>query len=481
MNGAAAAERLRESPVAVLAARALGESDGAWYVGGAVRDALLDRNIDDLDIAIAADPREAALAIARSGNGHAFELSAEFATWRAAKDGEWQVDLTTLRGGSIEADLAARDFTVGAVAVPLAGGGPLDPHSGIPDLEAKVLRAVGPESFTEDPLRLLRAARLGAELGLEPDRETVALAGAAASQAADPAGERQLAELRLLLSGPDPLRGLALLDDLGVTPVVLPEVEAMRGVGQNRNHHLDVLGHTLAVLERWLEIEADLETYTGDRSPEVRALLDEPLSDGLTRGEALRFAALLHDSGKPSTRGLHGDNVTFIGHDHAGAEIVEALCARLKASRRLSRQLSALTLHHLRLGFMVREAPLPPRRVHDYLRATAPVAIDVTLLTIADRLSARGGGPIASEEMIQAHLEVAREMVGSALDFRRDGPPAPLLRGDELAAELGIDTGPGLGDLTAELEAAQYAGEVTDRAGAVAHMRAFLAASDPGA
>jgi hypothetical protein len=112
---------------------------------------------------------------------------------------------------------------------------------------------------------------------------------------------------------------------------------------------------------------------------------------------------------------------------------------------------------------MVHEMPLPPRRVHEYLRATEPVAADVTLLTVADRLSARGSGPFATEEAIEAHLSLARGMLAAALEWRRDGPPEPLLRGDELAAELGIAPGPELGDLLAELEAAQYAGEVSSR------------------
>ena len=144
-----------------------------------------------------------------------------------------------------------------------------------------------------------------------------------------------------------------------------------------------------------------------------------------------------------------------------GAEIVGRICARLRASRRLTQHLQGLTLHHLRLGFLIPEAPLPPRRVHEYLRATEPVGVDVTLLTVADRLSARGAGPLARPEMVEAHLALARQMIAAALDWRRDGPPAPLLRGDELAAELGSRRARELGELLAELEAAQYAGEVS--------------------
>ena len=154
-----------------------------------------------------------------------------------------------------------------------------------------------------------------------------------------------------------------------------------------------------------------------------------------------------------------------------GAEIVARICGRLRASRRLTQHLRGLTLHHLRLGFLIPEAPLSPRRVHEYLRATEPVGVDVTLLTVADRLSARGAGPLARPEMVEAHLDLARQMVAAALDWRRDGPPTPLLRGDELASELGIEQGPELGELLSELEAAQYAGEVGDRAGALEHAR----------
>jgi len=468
------AERLSAAPLVGLARRALGGGEGVWIAGGAVRDAALGREVTDLDLAVAGDPAAAVKAIACEGGGHAFELSAEFATWRAvAADRSWQVDATALRGETIEADLAARDFTLGAVAAPLAGGELLDPFGGLADLERRRLRVVGEGSFAEDPLRLLRAARIAADLGLEVDPATAELARAEAARAAEPAGERQLAELRLLLGGPDPLHGVALLDAFGLSAAVLPELEALRGVEQGPNHHLDVHGHTLAVLERTLEVEGDLERFAGERAAEVRELLAEPLADEMSHGTALRFGALLHDVGKPATRGEREGNVTFIGHDSAGAEIVAGLCRRLRASRRLSRHLQGLTLHHLRLGFLVHEAPLPARRVHEYLRATEPVAADVTLLTVADRLSARGSGPFATEEAIEAHLRLARQMLAAALDWRRDGPPEPLLRGDELAAELGVERGAELGDLLAELEAAQYAGEVSTREEAIERARSI--------
>lgn len=456
---------------AVRGARAAAESAGirdAWIVGGAVRDALLGEEVHDIDIAVEAGrERNLARAIADRVSGFAFPLSERHATWRAVSPGEeWHADVTALRAPEIEADLSGRDFTVNAVAVPLQGGEPLDPLGGIPDAFARVLRAVSKGAFADDPLRLMRVPRLAARHRLEPDEETAALARGSAGLAGDPAGERQFAELRGMFAGPDPLRAMALMDELGLTAVVLPEVEAMRGVAQTPNHHLDVHGHTLAVLERWLDVEADLPRFAGEAADDVASMLAEPLSDELTRGEALRFGALLHDVGKPATRSEIEGRVTFIGHDRVGAEVIAAICKRLRTSRRFSGHLQDLALHHLRLGFLVHERPLSRRTVYEYLSATEPVGADVTLLTAADRLAARGEGVLASEEMIQAHLELVREMLPEALAWRTDPPRAPL-SGDELAAETGMRPGPEMGELLERLRVASFAGEIGSREEAV--------------
>jgi poly(A) polymerase len=470
-------EGLARAPAVDACRAALGGERDAWIVGGAVRNAALGRRVTDVDLAVAAGEHEVAAAIAHEAGGPVFQLSQEFATWRAlAPGGEWHVDVARLRDRGIVADLGLRDFTVNAIAVEATdqSAAPIDPRGGLVDLESRRLRAVSERSFSDDPLRVLRGARIAAAVPLEPDPTTVELARASAAQAAATAGERQMAELRLLVAGPDPIRGLALLDELGATAAVLPELAALRGVEQNPNHHLDVHGHTIEVLRNLLGIEDELERYAGDRADEVAALLAEPLGDELTRGGALRFGALLHDVGKPATAAVRGRYVTFIGHDRAGAEIVGGLCERLRTSRRLARHLEALTLHHLRLGFLVHERPLSRRRVYEYLRATDPVAADVTLLSVADRLAARGEGAIAGQDMVEAHLELAREILAAALDWRRDGPPRPPVRGDDLAAELGIQPGPELGRLLDEIEAAVYAGEVGSREEAIALARRCL-------
>jgi putative nucleotidyltransferase with HDIG domain len=426
--------------------QALGTREDAWFVGGAIRDALFEREVKHVDLVVDGDEQALTRAIGRAARGSVFPLSKEFATWRVqAEEGEWHVDVVRMRGDRIEADLALRDFTVNAVASPAANDDAplLDPHGGRRDVEARTLRVVSERSFADDPLRILRAARIAASFGLRMDERTRTLGRAEAARAGGPAGERQFAELRLMITGPQPVAGLRLLDELHATGTVLPELEALRGVEQNPYHHLDVHGHTIEVLSRAIEVVANLPAFAGAAASEVRAALDEPLADELTRGQALRFAALFHDLGKPQTRTVgEGGRVLFIGHDRAGTGIVRALCARLRTSRRLADYLANLTLNHLRLGFLVHEQPLSRRHVYDYLLATDPDCLDVTLLTVADRL-------------------------GEAVVWRSDGPPRPLIRGDDLAAELRIEPGPELGRLLGEIEAAVFAGEVSTREEAI--------------
>jgi hypothetical protein len=172
----------------------------AWVVGGAVRDELLGREILDLDIACR-EPQAAARAYAKRSDGAPFPLSERHGAWRVALDEGRTVDFTPLPG-PIEDDLATRDFTINAIAVPLAGGEPVDPYGGRADLDAKLIRAVTPSVFTDDPLRLLRAVRLEDELGLSLEPETERLVREHARLVTEPSRERTLAELvRLSVDG----------------------------------------------------------------------------------------------------------------------------------------------------------------------------------------------------------------------------------------------------------------------------------------
>jgi len=477
----------------------------SWLVGGSVRDRLLGRETADLDLVVEGDSARAARAIAAAaGRAACFALSEEFGSWRVvARGGAWQMDVEPLRGDAIEQDLALRDFTLNAIAEPLAGGAPIDPLGGIADARARRLRMAAPSAFADDPLRVLRLVRLTLELDLRPEPRTLAQAAAQAHALPAVSGERIFMELRRIVAARRARAGLELLDSLGATAAVLPELHALRGVQQSRFHHLDVYGHTLEVLERAVQMsapaeapppadpsgagvpersgrtepagDAELERFLAPRRAGVAALLDEPLADGLSRGEALRWGALLHDVAKPQTRSVRpaDGRVTFLGHDVQGAQLARAMLARLRVSERLRAHVSALVRHHLRAGFLVHEPqPLARRTVFAYLGATEPVAADVTLLSVADRLATRGA---RAEQAVGAHLSVAAGLLQDALEWRAQGPPRPLLRGEELMSELALEPGPRLGELLAELAAARYAGEIATRAQALAHARALLA------
>jgi tRNA nucleotidyltransferase/poly(A) polymerase len=440
-----------------------------------VRDQLLGRDTVDLDVAVEGDPRRAARAIGNATGGASFQLSGAHGAWRVVGPGHrWHLDLVTLREGGIEADLAHRDFTINAMAEPLDGGELLDPHGGREDLAARRLRMVGPSALDEDPLRTLRAVRQAVELGLEIEPGTLAAVAAHAPGLTRVAPERIFAELKRVVGAGDVRRGLALMDANGLTAAVLPELLPLRGVEQSVYHHADVHEHTLQVLDAVIGLEADPAAYgLEELAGPVRDWLAQPLADGLTRGGALRWAALLHDVAKPQTRiERAGGVVGFPGHDEAGAAQARAILRRLRASERLVDYVAVLTRQHLRLGFLVHQRPLSRRDVWRYLRATAPHSPDVTLLTVADRLATRGR---KAEPAIAAHLELARELLAAAFAEHAAGPPVPLVRGDELARALGTPPGPWLAPLLAELEEDRYAGEIATREDALRRAREITA------
>ena len=184
--------------------------EDAWVVGGALRDELLGRPIVDLDVAVH-DPHAAAETYAKRAGGAVFSLSERHGAWRVARRDGRTVDFTPLPVQGIEADLATRDFTVNAVARPLAGGQDVDPFGGLDDLRRKRLRPVSPTVFEDDPLRLLRAVRFEQELGFALDDETERLVREHASRVTHPAGERVLDELSRLDAG-----SFRRLDELGL-------------------------------------------------------------------------------------------------------------------------------------------------------------------------------------------------------------------------------------------------------------------------
>ena len=224
--------------------RANAPVEGAWLVGGSVRDLLMGRPVTDIDLVVDGDPGRAARALARRRGGSPFPLSERHGAWRVVNGGP-TVDVAGCRGGSIADDLGQRDFTINAIAMPLDGGDAIDPYGGRDDLRAERIRLVSAQVFDDDPLRLLRLGRIAHELGFVIDRPARGRARERAALADRPSGERIYMEMRRILLLDDPADGIRILDDLDVLEVVLPELAPTRGVEQSGHHHLDVFEHTL--------------------------------------------------------------------------------------------------------------------------------------------------------------------------------------------------------------------------------------------
>ena len=438
---------------------------GVWLVGGSVRDLLLGRPVLDIDLVVNGDPRAVARTLAASNGGSPFPLSERHGAWRVVSGAD-TIDVAACRG-SIEQDLAQRDFTVNAIAIALDDGAVVDPCGGRDDLELRLLRAVSDTAFADDPLRLLRLPRIALELGFEVDPATEALARGQAGLADRPSGERIFMEMRRMLCGRRPAESLRLAERLGVLEVVLPEMAPLRGCTQSGYHQLDVWEHTLHVVEGVAEIADHPAHYLPGHAAMVAEELGRTVGDELTAGQVLRLAALFHDIRKPQTRTERDGRISFVGHDRQGAETAAAVLARWKASNAVIGFCKAMVLEHLVLGFAIPHRPLDRRRAYRYLRATRPWPVSSVVLSLADRLATRG--PRSRLRHLRRHAETAEELLGLIAGLEAESEP-PLLRGDEIASAASVSGGE-IGRLVDLLAEEQAAGDVTTREEAIAFVR----------
>ena len=339
----AVVQMVRVPPVAEeLAARFAAAGHRLYLVGGSVRDALLGRPSGYLDFTTDARP-PAVLGVLDGWADAVWETGIAFGTVGARRAGA-TVEITTFRadaydrvtrnpvvafGESIADDLVRRDFTVNAMAVELTGDEPgfIDPHGGLAALAAGVLDtpATPEESFADDPLRMLRAARFVSQLGLTPTQRVLDAMTAMAGELARITRERVQAELTKLVCGTYPRRGIELLVDTGLAEYVLPEVPAMRLAIDEHMQHKDVYTHSLVVLEQAIDRESD--------GPDL----------------VLRLAALLHDVGKPDTRRKEPDGrVSFHHHEVVGAKMVRRRLRELRYPKVVIDEVSQLVYLHLR-------------------------------------------------------------------------------------------------------------------------------------
>ncbi|MFC5719772.1 CCA tRNA nucleotidyltransferase [Streptomyces gamaensis] len=430
----AVSELLRVSPVADDLARRFKDAGFTLaLVGGSVRDALLGRLGNDLDFTTDARPEDV-LRIVRPWADAVWEVGIAFGTVGCRKS-DFDIEITTYRseaydrtsrkpevsyGDSIEEDLVRRDFTVNAMAVALPEKEFIDPHNGLEDLAARTLRTPGTpeESFSDDPLRMMRAARFAAQLDFEVAPEVVTAMTEMADRIEIVSAERVRDELNKLILSSHPRKGLTLLVDTGLAGLVLPELPALRLERDEHHRHKDVYEHTLIVLEQAIDLE-------GPGDPDL----------------VLRLAALLHDIGKPRTRRFEKDGrVSFHHHEVVGAKMTKSRMTRLKYSNDMVKDVSKLVELHLRFhGYGTGE--WTDSAVRRYVRDAGPLLDRLHKLTRSDCTTRNKRKANALSRAYDGLEErIARLQEQEQLDAIR-----PDLDGNQIMEILGVGPGPQVG------------------------------------
>jgi poly(A) polymerase len=419
------------------AARELGAAFAAagrqlHLVGGTVRDALLGRPQEDLDFTTDARPQEVLGIIAPVATA-TWTTGVEFGTIGAQVGGR-QCEITTFRadrydrisrnpevvyGDSLEDDLRRRDFTMNAMALSVTGDAVFsDPYGGLADLARGLLRTPGTpeESFADDPLRMLRAARFVSTLGVAAADDVRAALVAMAPELARISAERVQVELSKLLLGRHPRAGIELAVDTGLFDVVLPEIPALRMAADEHGQHKDVYLHTLQVLEQAIDLETE---------PDL----------------VLRWAALLHDVGKPATRAfVDGGRVTFHHHEVVGAKLARRRLRELRYAKDLVEDVAQLVFLHLRF-YGYRTAGWTDSAVRRYVVDAGPLLDRLHKLVRSDvttRNRKKAAELAAAYDALEERIAALRKQ--EELDAIR-----PDLDGNEIMAILAIPPGPDVG------------------------------------
>jgi len=490
-----------------------------WLVGGAIRDALLGHTAHDLDFAVAGRALDVARAAANALSGAFYPLDAERDVGRVVVRREdaqgaeprmstaepWVLDFARLRGGTLEADLAARDFTFNAIAAPLAEPEALiDPLHGEADLRARRLRLCSPTAIADDPLRGVRAVRLAARLKLHIDPAARAAIRDQAEGLADVSAERRRDEFVRLTGGPRAAAALRALDQLGLLEHLAPELLPLKGLAQPPDKHaLDVWEHTLTTMDRLEELLGVLApVHDQERAADLMLGLAslklgryrQALSDHLDRrldGDrpsrwTLALAALLHDIGKPATQSADAAGVIhFYMHENVGAKLAAQRLNELRFSNEEIRRATTIIAHHMRPMHMAHAAaPVPApaslvsrRAVYRFFRDVGAAGVDIALVSLADFWAHFGGNPPPAE-LWEHRLSISAQLLGAYFESHAEMvAPPPLLTGRDLIQTLGLKPGPQLGELLEAAREAQAAGEVKDQAEALEFVRRRLGQS----
>lgn len=470
-----------------------------WLVGGSIRDAALGRNFHDLDLACG-DARALAARLARTFKGTLVTLDEKNAVYRLVLAPSRartikQIDIAGLQGKTIEEDLARRDFTLNALALELTAGLPasipassfLDPRGGFRDIAAREIRADIESNFNDDPLRLLRAFRLAAQIGLTVEARTLKAIERRKKLIALPAAERITAELLMLLAVPGASAWLETLDKHGMLTALFPELTPSRRCAEDYYGPGGVLTHTLAVCARVDFLLTNLRTIYPALAADLKAHIDA--RGGPAFRALLLLAALLHDVAKPETAKRIDGRLRFFEHDSKGAVSAAKILRKLRLSREQIDTGAAIVRHHLRPGHLASGGPLTERAIYRFFRDLGQDAPGLLIVCWGDHasympearlkriLKTATADPKRSDltrlkpedaRKTAHHLQLVSTLLRRWRDLSRAPAPKRLLDGQDIMKALNIPPGPRIGELLERVREAQAEGEIKNRDGALA-------------
>lgn len=456
----------------------------SYLVGGTLRDWLMGKRVgSDLDLAVEGDGFAIAAGIAALHECTFVPLDESHGTARIVLKAEEPiiVDISSLKGPDILADLELRDFTINAIALSVENflEGRLDqvlnPCGGIRDIRSKIIRICSDDSYRDDPLRILRTFRFMAALGFKIEPHTLELIPAQLHGLSGVAPERIRDEFVATLAADSSSEGLRALDATGVLEELFPELQPMRGCGQNEFHHLDVWSHSLETVRQMESFVRDAASLFGDARPLIENYLREEPVRGRPRIALLKLAALFHDSGKPQNRFVEaGGRVRFFGHEKSSREIFEHAAQRLRLAKKEITLVGDLVEGHMRPMIFTGE-PVSRRAILRLHRRFERDIIGLFLLFLADLAATRGPARTPESE------EIAGSQVLRALDICLEAAKTkekPFVNGQDMMQLFGMEPGPNMGSVLRRLRELQDLGDVTSKAEAIEAAREMLEAGD---
>lgn len=459
-------------------------------VGGAVRDAFLNRPVHDIDFIVEENALEVARRVADELSAAFYPLDPVRKTGRVVLDqpGENRLvlDFAVYQGSSLDEDIRARDFTINAMAMEVHPPySLLDPLGGLLDLRHKRLRACSVTTFTTDPVRILRGIRLASDIGLRILPETLEQMRQDVHRIPQVSAERLRDELFRILDTPRPAASVRALDRLGALAYVLPELDSLKNVVQPPPHILDAWEHTLDILQK---LETVIDVLGPEHDPEAAAgfhmglmvlrlgrfrdhfypHLKAALNPNRSHRSLLFMAALYHDAGKPMTKSVDEDGrIHFYEHEDVSAKLVSGRARRLHLSNAEVDRLHTIVKHHMRPLWLAQTGnPPSDRATYRFFRDTREAGVDICLLSLADTLATYG--PTLPQDTWANHLEVIRSLLEAWWEKPGESvSPPPLLTGHDLIEKLGMKPGPKIGEILEAVREAQVANKVHTRSEAL--------------